>query len=79
MTNINYTFYILVILVDVLFVQKHIPLTKLELEERKLTAFNNIAKLNRGFLCYWLGLDVNDGLTTLLQILQHPQLNKQVS
>ncbi|GLV46764.1 hypothetical protein CBL_13537 [Carabus blaptoides fortunei] len=67
------------LLQDVLFVQKHIPLTKVELEERKLTAFNNIAKLNRGFVCYWLGLDVNEGLTTLLRILQHPQLNKQLA
>lgn len=54
------------------------PVTEFELEQRKINAFNNLAKLNRGYLCHLLGLDINNGLVNILKILQHPHLNKQV-
>lgn len=63
---------------EIIFIQKFTPPTKLELEQRKNLAFSNLSRMKRGLVSYWLGIEVNKGLTTILQILQCPQLNKQV-
>lgn len=67
------------IIIDVLFGDKTPPPSKLELEERKLTAFNNFASMHTGLLCQMTGVTLNNGFITLLQILQNPALNKQVN
>lgn len=71
--------FIFIYFLDILFIQKFTSPTKLELEQRKNLAFKNLLKMKRGFISYWLGIEVNKGLTSLLQIVQCPQLNKQVS
>lgn len=67
-----------IVVSDVLFVQKFMSPTKLELEQRRITAFNNLTRMKRGFVSYWLGIEVNKGFGTLLKIVQSPELNKQV-
>ncbi|KAF7270619.1 hypothetical protein GWI33_016415 [Rhynchophorus ferrugineus] len=69
--------YLIGLLEGVIF-DHHITHTQQEYEERRTRAFKDI-KFCPGYLDKMLGSGINEGLTTLLEILQNPHYNKQLA